>query len=393
MKSKRGKAAIGVVLFFTLVAALAGTAVAQETVTVAALLGLSGPGSVALGSVELDLGLKDCVAIANQQGGINGKKLRYVMKDDQYKPDVATRLFEEVISTDEPLAVFGSGTPAALALQPLIRDRYRVLFSSSSLSAKLAFGGLTPTFVPGPTYGDQVAVALKYIAQQQKGAKVAFFYSKGPLGEDPIPYGRITCRNVRLELVGEAIGDIKGGDHTAQIEDLKRMNPDYVIMHGWVGPPNAALIKQCHDLGLKSQIIVTSWGAMKSVVDALGPDGPTFLGVSAYAYWWMDDVPMIRTIKAYTSKHYPEVRDRSLSYMVAFVAGQIFIECFKKADDAGQLNRDGVANALQSIKDFDTGGLTPPLTIRGNRFPIARILKSNPAKGIYEPITDWIKFY
>ncbi len=187
------------------------------------------------------------------------------------------------MSADNPLAVFGSGTPVALAVQPLLRKRYKVLYTSTSFSAKLAFGGLASTFVPGPTYGDQVAVALKYIAREKKSAKVAFFHSKGPLGEDPIPYGRIVCRNLRLKLVGEVAGDFKGGDQTPQIEKLKKMNPDFVIIHGWVGPPNAVLIKQCHDLGLKSQIIVTLWGANKSVVDALGPDGPTFLAVSPYA--------------------------------------------------------------------------------------------------------------
>ncbi|MFH1117815.1 MAG: ABC transporter substrate-binding protein [Pseudomonadota bacterium] len=393
MINRPGNAALVFSLFTVLSLLLMGSALAEEPITVAALVGLSGPGSVAKGSIELDLGLKDCLAIANERGGINGKKIRYVMKDDSYKPDTAVRLFAQMMETEKPLAFFGSGTPAAIALKPVIQDRYRVLFTSSSLSAKLAFGGTLPMFVPGPTYGDQVGIALKYIAQQQPGAKIAFFYSEGPLGEDPIPYGRLMIRKLRLELAGEAVGDIKGGDHTAQVQELKRMNPDFVIIHGWVGPSNAPLIKQCHDMGLKSKIIVTSWGAMRSVVAALGPDGPPFLGVSGYAYWWMEDVPMIKTIRDYTRIHYPDVKERSLSYMVAFVAGQIFVECLRKADAAGKLSRDGVADALQSIKDFDTGGLTPLLTIRGNRFPVARIIKSNPAKGIYEPVTDWIKFY
>ncbi len=393
MTNRWGKAAFGLNLLAVLSLLVAASTSAAEPITVAALVGLSGPGGVAKGSIQLNLGLKDCLAIANQQGGINGKKIRYVMKDDSYKPAIAVRLFEQMMETEKPLAFFGSGTPAAIALKPVIQDRYRVLFSSSSLSAKLAFGGTTPIFVPGPTYGDQVGIALKYIAQQKKGAKVAFFYSKGPLGEDPIPYGRLMIRRLRLKLAGEAIGDIRGGDHTAQVQDLKRMNPDFVIIHGWVGPSNAPLIKLCHDMRLKSKIIVTSWGAYRSVVEALGPDGPTFMGVSGYAYWWMKDVPMIKTIREYTSIHYPDVKERDLSYMVAFVAGQIFVECLRKADAAGELNREEVANALQSIKNFSTGGLTPSLTIRGNRFPVARIIKSNPAKGIYEPVTDWIKFY
>ena len=393
MTGKSGVVASGVILFLALSLTIIGSAMAEKRVTVAAVLGLSGPGPIARASIPLDIALKDCIALSNREGGINGKKIRYVVKDDHYKPATAVRLFEHLMQTDAPPAVFGSGTPAALAVQPLIRDRYRVLYTSSSFSAKLAFSGRDSTFVPGPTYGDQIAVALKYIARTKKGARVALFYSKGPLGEDPIPFGRIMCRRLRLPLVAEAIGDLRGGDHRAQIEELKSKEPDFVIIHGWVGPPNAELIRQCHNLGLKSQIIVTLWGAMKSVVEALGPEGPTFYAVSPYAYWWMDDVPMIRRIREYTSRNYPDVKDRPLTYVVAFVAGKIFVECLRNADTAGKLNGEGVLEALQSVKNFDTGGLTPPLTIKQNRFPVARILKSIPEKGIFEPATDWEKFY
>jgi branched-chain amino acid transport system substrate-binding protein len=367
-------------------------AIAQE-LTIGSMPGASGPPAIAATAPLIDGAFKDCVAITNEEGGINGKKLRTFTADDQYKPDVALKVLDEVMARDKPLALFGSGTPAALACAPVIRDRYKVLYTSTSFSAKVAFSGAPSMFVVGPTYGDQFAVALKYIAQTKKAARVAFFYSKGPFGEDPLPYGRVMCQRLRLELVGEVAGDIKGGDHKTQIEELKSKNPDYVIMTGWVGPTNSALLKQSHDLGLKSEFILTLWGANKSVVEELGPNGPKFLAVSPYAYWWMDDVPMIKKIREYTAKHHPEVRDRPLDYIVPFTAAKIFVECMRKADSAGELNPEGLIKVLQSLTDLDTGGLTPPLTIKENRFPVARILKSNPEKGILEPVSDWIKFY
>lgn len=376
-----------------LICAMSQVAAAEEQITICATLPVTGPPSIAATTASLDSGFKDCVAMTNEEGGINGKKVRYFSADDQYKPDVGTRVFEDLVAKYNPLCVFGSGTPVAAAIAPLIRDRYKTLFTSTSFSAKIAFGGVPSMFVVGPTYGDQFAVALKYIAQLKKSATVAFFYSQGPFGEDPLPYGRVMCQRLKLNLVGEVPGDIKSADHTAQIEQLKRMNPDYVIMQGWVGPQNAALIKQCNDLGLKSQMVVTLWGAMESVIEALGPDGPKFLAVSPYAYWSMTDVPMIKKIKDYTAKHYPDVKQRSLDYIVAFTSCKVFVECLRKADAAGQLNPEGVTKALQSLKDLETGGLTPPLTIKDNRFPVARILRSNPTKGIFEPVSDWIQFY
>ena len=380
---------IALILSFAFVEA----GMAQETITIGATQPLTGPKVFVNEGIPLTAAMEDCVAITNSEGGINGKKLQYAQEDDQFNPKVGFKAFETLMEKYNPLCVFGSGTGVALAVAPLIREKYRVLYSSPSMSAKIMTSGAPSLFMVGPTYGDQFAVALKYIAQQKKGKKVAFFYSKGPLGEDPIPYGRIMVKRLRLKLVGEVIGNMRGGDHSAQIEELKSKDPDWVILHGWIGPNNGPLIKQCHELGLKARIVTTLWGAQRSVVELIGKDGPKFLAVSPYAYWWMEDVPMIRKLRAYTAKNHPDVTERPLPYIVAYTAGKIFVECLRKADSAGELNADGLTKALKSLKNFDTGGLTPPLTIRENRFPIARILESNPAKGIFEPVSDWIAFY
>ncbi|MGO9117045.1 MAG: ABC transporter substrate-binding protein [Desulfomonilaceae bacterium] len=389
MRKHCTRSIIALILSFAFVQAV----MAQDTITIGVTQPLTGPKVFVDEGIPLIAAMKDCIAITNSEGGINGKKLQYAQEDDQFNPEVGVKAFETLMSKYNPLCVFGSGTGVALAVAPLIRERYNVLYSSTSFSAKIMTSGAPSMFMMGPTYGDQFAVALKHAALQRKGKKVAFFYTKGPLGEDPIPYGRIMCQRLRLELVGEVTGDMKGGDHTAQIKELKLKNPDWVILHGWIGPNNGPLIKQCHELGLNAQIITTIWGAQRSVVQMIGPDGPKFLAVSPYAYWWMEDVPMIRQLRAYTATNYSDVTERPLPYIVAFTAGKLFVECLRKADAAGELNGEGLTKALKSLKDFDTGGLTPPLTIKENRFPIARVLTSDPAKGIFEPVSDWIAFY
>ncbi len=217
---------------FVLSSAIAQSAMGQDTITIGGTQPLTGPKVFVNEGIPLSAAMKDCVAITNAEGGINGKKLQYAEEDDQFNPEVGAKAFGSLMSTYKPLCVFGSGTGVALAVAPLIRERHQVLYSSTSFSAKIMTSGAPSMFMMGPTYGDQFAVALKYAAQQKKGKKVAFFYTKGPLGEDPIAYGRIMVQRLRMELAGEVTGDIKGGDHKAQIEALKRMSPDWVILHG-----------------------------------------------------------------------------------------------------------------------------------------------------------------
>ena len=52
----------------------------------------------------------------NEEGGINGKKLRYVVEDGQYKIDVAMAAFQKIMATENPMVFFGESTEQAKAI-------------------------------------------------------------------------------------------------------------------------------------------------------------------------------------------------------------------------------------------------------------------------------------
>ncbi len=348
-------------------------------------------GRFAFAGVNINAGLEDALMLANEAGGINGKKIKYLMEDGQYKLDVATAAFKRIMSRDNPLIMYGESTGLGKAMAPEIKDRYKILYASTSFSSELADPAHNPyMFVPGPTYSDMFGILLKFIAKEKPGAKVAFFYSDTEFGKDPIPSAREMCKQLKLELVAEEVAQVGAVDVTSQVLDLKRKKPDYVIFQGFVISPVGTVIKQCRDFGMKCKFMGTFWGTTKMLLDKLGPLAEGYMGVNPYNYWWMDDVPMIKKIKEYTKKKYPDVNYRPNSYMQGFMTGLIFVECLKRADKAGELNGDGLVKALKSIKNLDTGGLSAPFTWKDNKFPVARVWKANVQKKIFEPASDWI---
>jgi branched-chain amino acid transport system substrate-binding protein len=370
-------------------AALNVPCLAQDEIKVGAVQPITG--RFAFAGVNINAGLEDALMMANDEGGINGKKIKYIMEDGQYQLDVATAAFKRIMSRDNPLIMYGESTGLGKAMSPEIKDRYKILYSSTSFSSELADPKTNPyIFVPGPTYSDMFGILLKYIAKEKPGAKVAFFYSDTEFGKDPIASGREMCKQLKLDLVAEEVAQVGSVDVTSQVLDLKRKNPDFVIFQGFVVNPVGTVIKQCRDFGMKCKFMGTFWGATKMIIDNLGPLAEGYMAVNPYMYWWNDDVPMIKKIKAYTAKKYPNVKSRDNSYMQGFMTGLIFVECLKRADKAGQLNGEGLVKALQSIKNFDSGGLSAPLTINHNKFPVARVWKVNVQKKIYEPASDWI---
>jgi branched-chain amino acid transport system substrate-binding protein len=349
-------------------------------------------GRFAFAGPHINAGLEDALMMANEEGGINGKKIKYIMEDGTYNVNVSVAAFKRIMARDNPLIMYGESTGMGKAIAPEIKDRYKVLYSSTSFSSELANAAANPyVFVPGPTYSDMFGILLKYIAKEKPGANVAFFYSDTEFGRDPVPYGRETCKKLGLNLVAEEVAKVGGIDVASQILDLKRRKAEYVIFHGFVLAPVPAVIKQARDYGLKVKFMGTHWGTHKMLLDKMGPLAEGYLGVMPYAFYYQDDIPMIKKIRAWNQKHHPEVKYRPTSYMQGFFTGLVFVECLKRADKAGDLSGDGLVKALQSIKDFDVGGLMAPITVVNNKIPMGRVYKANVDKKVFEPISDWIR--
>lgn len=359
-------------------------AVGQDTIKIGAVQATKGVFAEAF--LHINDGLKDSLAIANLEGGINGKKLEYVMAESNYNVQEEKEKFEDLYAAYKPPVMFGASTGLGLALRKQIVDKFKVLYGSTSFSAELTLGGAnSPIFLSGPSYGDQIGILLKYIAKSKPRATVAFFHSDSAFGMDGIKFGKIVAKRLRLKVVADVTVNLKRTDFTEEVRVLKDRNPDYVIFHGFVLRPVPEVIKQCRELGMKTVFMGLFWTATKQVLEKLGPSAEGYLVVNPYSYWGMTDVPMVKRIMDYNAKHYPDIKYRPNYYMQGFVTGMIFTEVLRKADRAGNLDFKGMIRALQSIKGFDTGGLTAPLTIRNNRFPVARVWAANLATGAYEP--------
>jgi len=337
--------------------------------------------------------MEDAIGIANEAGGINGKKIEYYWADGEYKNDVGIAAFKRLYAQHKPHCMWGQSTGMTKALAPEIKDRYKVLYSAYTFADLAANPKENPyMFLPGPTYAEMFGVLLKYIAEQKPGANIAFFYSDTEFGREPIPAGRDMCKKMGLNLVAEEISKVGGVDITTQILDMKRNKVDYCIFHGFVTTPIQTVIKQAKDYALNCEFMGTFWSTEKHLLDQLGAMAGDYTGVTAYSYYYQDEYPMIQKIRTWTEKHHPDKKDyRSQAYMQVFMGTTLLVEAMKRADQMGGINGDNLAKAIASLKDFDVGGLMPPVTMVNNSIPVGRIVRGNPNTLKFDPISDWIK--
>jgi len=366
-------------------------AIAQKLPTICAVHPFTG--RFAFAGIEGSAAMQDVVDMTNEAGGINGKMIQYYWADGEYKDDVGIAAFKRLYSQYTPQVMFGQSTGMTKALGPEIKSRYKVLYSAYTMTSEAANPKENPyLFIAAPTYAEQFGVLLKYIAKEKPGANIAFFYSDTEFGREPIPAGREMCKKMGLNVVAEEVSQVGGVDLTTQILDMKAKKVDYCIFQGFVSNPIATVIKQSKDYGLNAKFMGTFWSTEKQLLNELGPLAGEYVGVSAYSFYYQDDLPMMKKIQEWTKKKYPTIEYRSQSYMQNFMTTLLFVESFKRADKMeGGITADNMVKAFQSIKDYDVGGLMPPVTIKDNSIPVGRVYRGNASTMKFDPISDWIR--
>ncbi|MBS3810021.1 MAG: ABC transporter substrate-binding protein [Desulfobacterales bacterium] len=368
-----------------------GQVLAAENPTICAVHPFTG--RFAFAGIHGADGMKDAIDMFNEKGGINGEKIEYHWEDGKYKNDVGIAAFKRLYAKHKPQAMYGQSTGMTKGLAPEIKNRYKVLYSSYSFAEMAARPEENPyLFIAGPTYSEMFNVLLKYIAEKDPGANIAFFYSDTEFGREPIPDGRRICKELGLNLVAEEVSKVGGVDVTTQVLDLKRNNAEYCIFQGFVTSPITTVMKQAKDYGLDCQFMGTFWSTEKHLLDQLGPMADEYIGVTAYSYYYQDEVPMIKKIRKWNQENHPDKADyRSQAYMQNFMAGLLFIRALENAYEMGGFTPENLVKGFQSIKNYDVGGLMPPVTVENNSIPVGRVVRGNSETGQFDPISDWIR--
>ncbi len=374
---------------------MAAPALAADEIVVGA--GQPITGRFAFAGKHINDGLADSLAYANEQGGINGKKIRYVFEDTGYDLNRAVASFKKLMAQDKPVIMYGESTGVGKAMADDINNRYKVLYGSTSFSEELADRARNPYMVvSGPTYSQQFGILLKYIAANPKkkgvAPKVAFFYSDTEFGRDPIPYAREMAKKLGIEVVAEEVTQVGAVDVTSQVLDLKRKQPDYCIFQGYVVPPIPDVIKGAKDYGLQTTFMGTFWAMDKMLLDKLGPDAEGYMGVNPYAYWYEANVPEIKIIQDFNKRHHADITDRPNSYMQGWFTGMIFVKLLRMADEKKlPLTGENLKSMVPLLKDWDPNGLTGKVSFKGsNSTGVGRVYRADSKTGTFVPASDWI---
>jgi branched-chain amino acid transport system substrate-binding protein len=255
----------------------ASTAWAADPIKV----GVSGPftgGSSSMG-VSMRDGVRLATAEINKAGGVMGRPLQLIERDDEAKNERSVQIAQELINKEKVVAALGYiNTGVALASQRFFQDAKIPVLNNVATGSVITHQFEKPEFADNYVFRNaahdtiQAPMIVEEAITRRGFKKVAIL-------ADSTNYGQLGREDLEKALakkgikpVAEEKFNIKDVDMTAQLLKAKSAGAEAILTYG-IGPELAQIANGMTKLGWKVPIIGSWTLSMANYIDNAGPAG------------------------------------------------------------------------------------------------------------------------
>ncbi len=293
----------------------------------------------------------------NDEGGINGRKIKFLSVDDGYSPPKTVEMARKLVEQDEVLFIFQVlGTPPSSAIQKYMNTKkVPELFVASGASKwddpqnfPWTMGWAPNNKVEGTIYG-------RHIVQTKPDAKIGVLFQNDDYGKDYLQGFKDGLGDKAAKMIVSEVS-YEPSDPTvdSQIITLKASGAD-VFFNVTMTKAAAQAIRKAYDIGWKPLQYLNS--ISQSVGTVLTPAGlDKSVGIISAAYLkdptdkqWEND-PAIKEWTAWMKKYYPDGNLSDFMNVYGYAAAQTLVQVIKQCGD--NLTRENVMRQAANLKDF-----------------------------------------
>ncbi len=353
---------LSIVMVLLLVPSLSGAAepgVSPTSIKIGWIGGTSGP--IAFVAQNAQIGLETYFKYINDSGGINGRKIEILAEDDGYQPVRTLAAYKKLKERDGVFSFCGNmGTVTTASLVSLLEEDKIPLVAPFGLSLSVTVPPKRHLFGIFGNYYDQMEMLGQFILKNLKKTKVSYLYQNDEAGQDGLKGLTAALEREKVSLV-QAVPFATGTqDFSAPVLKAKGAEPEVVVL--LTVPVNSArIMKEIAKFGWKPIIAGHAPIVDEQLVQMAG-DAAEGVRATGLTVLHTSDAPVVKTYRERLAKYFPGTRPTFWS-LQAYAAGTVCAEGLKRAGQ--NLTREGFVNALETLKNFETG-IVGPITFGPN---------------------------
>ena len=342
-----------------------GPGVSDTEIKIGNTMPYSGPASAygAIGKAEAAY-----FAMINDQGGINGRKINFISRDDGYSPPKTVELVRQLVEEDHVLLLFNTlGTPPNSAIRGYLNDnKVPQLFVATGADKWNDPKHYPWTMGWQPSYRVEARIYARYILKNLPDAKIAVLYQNDDFGKDYL-IGLREGLGDKADKMIVATQTYETTDPTvdSQIVALQGSGAD-VLLTAAIPKFAAQAIRKVYDIGWKPTHFLTNVSAsVKAVMQPAGPEKGVGIISAGYLKEPTDpqwqDTPEYKEWLAWMKKYNTSgnVADGFNVYGYSFA--QTLVAVLKASGD--NLTRENVMKQAASIHDMTLPMLLPGIIV------------------------------
>ncbi len=295
-------------------------------------------------------GIKLYFDSVNRGGGINGDRIRFITRDDEYKADETVRLVKAMIEEDAPMALIGAlGTANIEALVKdgvLTRTGVPLVGAISGASSML---GAANVFVTKASYRDEVDQLFELVARTGT-SRVAVVFQNDSLGKDVLTAAQLSAPKQGMTLVAQAPYERNTTQVEGAVAAVMKAEPQLIYLAA-VTSAAIEFIKRYRSAGGTAQVYGLSVIDVATLLRTLGPDMARGFAFGALQ-------PLTAARKYAIVREYQQLRatseDKDLAErsLEGFIAAKALVHALRLSR---AVNAQAVLRALSGMRGVDLG--------------------------------------
>jgi branched-chain amino acid transport system substrate-binding protein len=286
---------------------------------------------------------------ANSKGGINGRKIRYIVEDAQYQVPRAVQAMNKLLNNDKVfMTLQDGGTPMNNATWPMALEKNtpKLLPLTAARSMYEPFNKLK--FSQTSSYVDQMRAGVKYFIEERGKKTICIMYQDTDFGKDVLAGVTLQTEAEHLKVVALTAHKPTDTDFSAAVTKLREADCDLVTL-GTIVRDTMMIVSTVKKAGWDVDLLGQAASYDTAIATAPGGVGEGFYSMTPTLYAYPDDPrPAVHDLMTRYKARY----GFDLNYIgqTGVTCAQIALEALKRA--GRDLTVDSLVTAMESLHEF-----------------------------------------